>query len=173
MDRCPRGSKESEGWRPPLRYLIRTKLPNDPKSVRERLVELFGQGIIAFNHEVEWPQRSHDLTPCDIFLWGYLESRVYTSPQSDCTGQQRLQGQEICLWDTSRTVWSTNNSPQSWVGMATKVPWLDALWHLPLGIPREQGVHIPLPPPPPPRFEWLPGAHSIWDQCSSSRSCFG
>ena len=48
--------------------------------VREWLTEFFSQRIIALNHPVEWPPRSPDLTPCDFFLWGYLKSKVYTSP---------------------------------------------------------------------------------------------
>ena len=51
-------------------------------AVRERLRELFGQHVIALYHNVEWPPRSPDLTPCDFFLWGYLKSKVYTSPLS-------------------------------------------------------------------------------------------
>ena len=48
--------------------------------VRNRLEELFGNRVIALNHRVEWPPRSPDLTPCDFFLWGYLKSKVYTTP---------------------------------------------------------------------------------------------
>ena len=48
--------------------------------VREWLTEFFSQRIIALNRPVEWPPRSPDLTPCDFFLWGYLKSKVYTSP---------------------------------------------------------------------------------------------
>ena len=29
------------------------------------------------NHDIEWPPRSPDLTPCDYFLWGHLKSKVY------------------------------------------------------------------------------------------------
>ena len=28
---------------------------------------------------MHWPARSPDLTPSDFFLWGYLNSRVYTT----------------------------------------------------------------------------------------------
>lgn len=48
--------------------------------VRERLQELFGTRIVSLNHEVEWPPRSPDLTPCDYFLWGYLKNQVYSTP---------------------------------------------------------------------------------------------
>ena len=44
------------------------------------LHEFFGEHIVALNHNVEWPPRSPDLTPCDFFLWGYTKSKVFTSP---------------------------------------------------------------------------------------------
>lgn len=48
--------------------------------VTARLRQLFGHQVVAFDHEVEWPARSPDLTPCDFFLWGYIKSRVFTTP---------------------------------------------------------------------------------------------
>jgi hypothetical protein len=27
-----------------------------------------------------WPPRSPDITPCDFFLWGFLEEAVYVPP---------------------------------------------------------------------------------------------
>ena len=39
--------------------------------------------VIALNHEIEWPPRSPDLTPCDFFLWGHLKDKIYTSPPRD------------------------------------------------------------------------------------------
>ena len=43
--------------------------------VRNSLTDVFNTRIIAVNHEVEWPPRSPDLTPCDFFLWRYLKSK--------------------------------------------------------------------------------------------------
>ena len=41
--------------------------------VRDRLNRVFGNNrVIGLGHDVEWPPRSPDLTPCDFFLWGYL-----------------------------------------------------------------------------------------------------
>ena len=34
-------------------------------------------------HDVEWPPRSPDLTPCDFFLWGYLKNEVYKTLPTD------------------------------------------------------------------------------------------
>ena len=49
--------------------------------VRDRLNEVFGENrVIALQHNVEWPPRSPDLTPCDFFLWGYLKNKVFTTP---------------------------------------------------------------------------------------------
>ena len=44
--------------------------PHRRRFVTDRLVELFGDRVIALNHAVEWPHRSPDLTPLDFFLWG-------------------------------------------------------------------------------------------------------
>jgi len=30
-------------------------------------------------HQVEWPPRSPDLTPCDFFFWGHLKNKVYST----------------------------------------------------------------------------------------------
>ena len=51
--------------------------------VSNRLRELFGNQVVALNHDPEWPPRSPDLTPCDFFLWGYLKQRVYATPPPD------------------------------------------------------------------------------------------
>ena len=45
-------------------------------AVRDRLREVFGNRIIALNHNNEWPPRSPDLTPCDFFLLGHLVEGV-------------------------------------------------------------------------------------------------
>ena len=51
--------------------------------------------MIALYHDVDPPPppppRSPDLTPCDYFLWGYLESKLYiTSPESIGDLRQKL-----------------------------------------------------------------------------------
>ncbi len=52
-------------------------------AVRNRLQELFAHRVIAMHHDVEWPPRSPDLTPCDFFLWGHLKNEVYSTPPHD------------------------------------------------------------------------------------------
>ena len=32
-----------------------------------------------------WPARSPDLTPCDLFLWGFIKSKVYATKSRDIT----------------------------------------------------------------------------------------
>ena len=51
--------------------------------VMERLQQLFGERVVALNHAVEWPSRSPELTPSDFFLWGYIKSKVYTTPPAN------------------------------------------------------------------------------------------
>ena len=49
--------------------------------VRDRLNAVFvNNHVIGFGHNVEWPPRSPDLTPCDFFLWGYLKDKVFSTP---------------------------------------------------------------------------------------------
>ena len=36
--------------------------------------------VVALQHNVEWPPRSPDSTPCDFLLWGYLKNKVFTTP---------------------------------------------------------------------------------------------
>ena len=52
--------------------------------VRDRLNAVFGNNrIIGLGHDVEWPPRSLDLTPCDFFLWGYIKDKVFSTPPRD------------------------------------------------------------------------------------------
>ena len=39
------------------------------------LLLLFPGRLISLRGDVEWPARSPDLSPCDVFLWGYLKER--------------------------------------------------------------------------------------------------
>ncbi|XP_028418180.1 uncharacterized protein LOC114543364 [Dendronephthya gigantea] len=49
--------------------------------VRDRLNRVFGENhVIALGHNIKWPPRSPDLTPCDFFLWGYVKNRVFSTP---------------------------------------------------------------------------------------------
>ncbi len=53
-------------------------------AVRDRLNAVFGNNrVIGLGHNVEWPPRSPDLTPCDFFLWGYIKDKVFSSPPRD------------------------------------------------------------------------------------------
>ena len=40
---------------------------------------VFGNRIVSRFGNVNWPSRSPDLTPPDLFLWGYLKDRVYAN----------------------------------------------------------------------------------------------
>ena len=47
--------------------------PHRVINVRDRLNEVFGNNrVVGLGHDVEWPPRSPDLTPCDFFLWAIL-----------------------------------------------------------------------------------------------------
>ncbi|GFY30033.1 uncharacterized protein TNCV_4073461 [Trichonephila clavipes] len=54
---------------------VETPLHPEKLTVCDRLISRFGP--------VNWPPRSCDLTPLDYFLWGYVNSLVYTDkPQT-------------------------------------------------------------------------------------------
>lgn len=38
--------------------------------VTNRLRQLFGNQVVSLNHDIEWPPRSPDITPCDFFFMG-------------------------------------------------------------------------------------------------------
>ena len=41
--------------------------PHQRQIVTRRLRQLFGNQVVALHHQVEWPARSPNLTPCDLF----------------------------------------------------------------------------------------------------------
>ena len=47
---------------------------------RDILNDMFGHRVIGMGHNIDWPARSPDLTPCDFFLWGHLKSKMFTTP---------------------------------------------------------------------------------------------
>lgn len=53
------------------------------REVIARIRAIFRENIIALGHVVEWPPRSPDLTPLDFSLWGYLKSKVFTTPPTN------------------------------------------------------------------------------------------
>jgi len=59
------------------------------RAVALQLRELFGENVITLGQQQEWPPRSPDLTPCDFFLWGYLKSKVFTTPPPDVFALRR------------------------------------------------------------------------------------
>lgn len=40
-------------------------------------------GWIGNGGTINWPARSPDFNPCDMFLWGDLKSRVYSTPSNN------------------------------------------------------------------------------------------
>ena len=48
--------------------------PNTAHIFQKWLNEKFSN---RFVDKKMWPPRSHDLNPCDFYLWGYLKSLVY------------------------------------------------------------------------------------------------
>ena len=67
--------------------------------VRYRLNETFMNRVVGLGHNVEWPPRSPDLTPCDFFMWGYLKDKVFSTPPENI---QQLRQKIIDEFNTLR-----------------------------------------------------------------------
>lgn len=50
---------------------------HNSRTVKEMLIQQFGENFIATHGPVPWPARSPDLTPLDYFLWGYVKNEIY------------------------------------------------------------------------------------------------
>ena len=75
------GSQYWEGHFRNLWWVQDGASPHRVINVRDRLYEVFGNNrVVGLGHDVEWPPRSSDLTPCDFFLWGYIKSKVFVNP---------------------------------------------------------------------------------------------
>ena len=52
----------------------------------------------VFGHATEWPPRSPDVTPMDLFLWGYIMDKVYQpAPPNSQDLRQRITREVIAL----------------------------------------------------------------------------
>ncbi|GBN89493.1 hypothetical protein AVEN_14212-1 [Araneus ventricosus] len=69
-------------------------------SVKQYLVEEFGEQIIGYGGFQEWPPRSPDLTPMGVFLWGYLKQQVYEKPSPNIAGSSMTHYGYLCQCDT-------------------------------------------------------------------------
>ena len=67
--------------------------PHVTNMVLTKLKEFFGDNLITKNGLTEWLPRSPDLTPCDSFLWGYLEAKIYAKKFN---GIEELKSELIC-----------------------------------------------------------------------------
>ncbi|GBM25229.1 hypothetical protein AVEN_243551-1, partial [Araneus ventricosus] len=54
--------------------------PHKVSIIQQYIRDTFQQQIIAYGCCVEWPPRSPDLNPLDLFLWGHIKQRVYATP---------------------------------------------------------------------------------------------
>lgn len=54
--------------------------PHFARPVRAHLDTIFGPRWVGRGGPIPWPARSPDLTPCDYFLWGYVKTKVYSTP---------------------------------------------------------------------------------------------
>ncbi|GFT59374.1 uncharacterized protein TNCV_3464041 [Trichonephila clavipes] len=65
--------------------------------VKAFLILTFGEDrIVSRRCRYPWPPRSPDLTPADLWLWGYLKSRVYLSGPSSLSELKDAIRREVC-----------------------------------------------------------------------------
>jgi len=56
------------------------------------LLLLFPGRLISLTGHVEWPARSPDLSPCDVFLWGYIKEKAFKHRPRSLEGlKERIQ----------------------------------------------------------------------------------
>ena len=53
--------------------------PHTSRITIDFLKKLFPGRLMSKCDDLDWPPRSPDLTPPDLFLWGYLKSKVYVN----------------------------------------------------------------------------------------------
>ena len=53
--------------------------PHTSKTSLLRVREIFPGKLISRRGDINWPPRSPDLAPMDVFLWGYLKPKVYAN----------------------------------------------------------------------------------------------
>ena len=59
------------------------KVPNYQSRTQKLLFlnnGLFTADVLSAMIPTEWPTRSPDFTPCDFFLWCFVEGNVFTTP---------------------------------------------------------------------------------------------
>ena len=49
-------------------------------AIRAKLNQIFRDRVLSPPNNTEWSLRFLDLTPCYIFLWGYLKNKVFRVP---------------------------------------------------------------------------------------------
>ena len=65
------------------------------RAVRHGLGEVFANLVVALYLEVEWPPRSHDMTPCDFLFRNY---RVFVTPPGDMQDLRNLIRLNSKIW---------------------------------------------------------------------------
>ncbi|GBL99238.1 hypothetical protein AVEN_213091-1, partial [Araneus ventricosus] len=85
-------------------------------SVKQYLVEEFGEQIIGCGDFQEWPPRSPDLAPMDFFLWGYLQKQLYATPPPSLQDLQR-RITDACANVTPAVLHRVQREVQAWVQM--------------------------------------------------------
>lgn len=84
-------------------------LPRYSHEVRHLLDEKLRDLRTARDGPANWPTGSSDLSPPDLYMWGYVNNKVYSTPGSNKTQLQMLVTSAICIVqaDVLQTAWKT------------------------------------------------------------------
>ena len=75
----------SEEFHPWIFFQQDGEPPHRVSHVRLFFDATFPNGWIGRDGPTPWPPRSPDITPLDIFLWGYVKDKVFSTPVPDIT----------------------------------------------------------------------------------------
>lgn len=64
----------------PLFFVLSCFLISELKKLTGFLMDNFGDRIIKYGDNVEWPQKSSVPTPFDFFFWGYMKTQIDSFP---------------------------------------------------------------------------------------------
>jgi hypothetical protein len=65
------------------KFLAKGSVLKQSGGPRETLTRTFPDHWIGYDGAISWPLRSPDITPLDLFFWGYVKDRAYATRVPD------------------------------------------------------------------------------------------
>jgi len=86
----------SEEFRPWIIFQQDGAPPHWGLDIRRFLDATFPNRWIGTDCPTPWPPRSPDITPLDLFLWGYVKDKVFSTPVPDITYLKARNNRRFC-----------------------------------------------------------------------------